>query len=129
MKLEHKIMVNRKDEFKKDLDEIGFPCHYEQSAIGSWITFEISQSDSRWETISAIMRQHNIKSFSVETKFNNAELLESDYLIMWVDWVNGYPQPESGYEKITYDNGCQECRMGIVQKSPFRLKGEPRWGR
>jgi hypothetical protein len=40
----------------------------------------------------------------------------------------GYPQPENGYEEITYSKsiGCNTCEMGKVQINPFRFRKEPK---
>ena len=40
----------------------------------------------------------------------------------------GYPQPEDGYEEITYSksDGCKPCEIGKVQIKPFRFRKEPR---
>jgi hypothetical protein len=130
MKYNHIITENMKDAFKKDLDEIGFPHKYEQSAIGSWVTFEISQSDPRWPGVSEIMSRHNIKPSNAKIIFTEAEKLVVDYL--YISSAScGYPQPEDGYQNITYDGntGCHKCSMDLVQKSLFRMKSEPKWGR
>jgi hypothetical protein len=40
----------------------------------------------------------------------------------------GYPQPEDGYAKATYDvtGYCERCGAGGVQRRPFRFRSEPK---
>jgi hypothetical protein len=40
----------------------------------------------------------------------------------------GYPQPESGYARETYDLAgyCERCGAGGVQRHPFRFRSEPK---
>ncbi|MFK7771008.1 MAG: hypothetical protein AB8F94_02670 [Saprospiraceae bacterium] len=40
----------------------------------------------------------------------------------------GYPQPEDGYEEITYskNKGCKTCGIGKEEVSQFRFRKEPR---
>jgi hypothetical protein len=131
MKWFHIISENLKDAFKADLDKIGFAYEYTKDITGRWVRFEISQSDSRWPMVSEVMQRHNIKPWNARYEFSKAEWLAVDYLKMGPQGHFGYPQPEEGYESITYDdtNGCESCGMDYVQQSPFRMKGEPKWGR
>ena len=41
------------------------------------------------------------------------------------------PDLDDGYIKCTYDTAkmCTECGIGAFQKSPFRMKAEPKWGK
>jgi hypothetical protein len=144
MKIFHKIMENMyvyhrtsdggkteiNDQFKKALDSIGFVYEFEEDITGKWVKFEISQTDARWPAISEVMQRHNIKPQNARILFSDSEMLAVDYLYFSAD-PYGYPQPEEGYGKITYDNsnGCDQCRMDLVQQLPFRMKSEPKWGR
>ena len=40
----------------------------------------------------------------------------------------GYPQPEDGYARATYDVAgyCERCGAGGVQRRPFRFRSEPK---
>jgi hypothetical protein len=131
----HRIMVNcrGKDGFLKGLEDIGFGYRRNDSSIGSFAEFEISHADPTWETISDLMQRYGIPDYGSVIEYSPIELVEPDFLKMWFDWPNGYPLPDdnAGYEKTTYDDtqGCDQCGMGYVQKEPFRIKGEPKWGR
>lgn len=55
-------------------------------------------------------------------------------MVVVPDWHHGYPQPDdlnSGYLAATYDltNYCERCGIGLKQKAPFQMKGEPKWGK
>jgi hypothetical protein len=136
MKLIHKIYerINNKPEFKTDLDKVNFSYHYEENTvIGNYVEFEISQTDPQWETISSVMRQYHVKGSYIRTEFSSEELLNSEHLVIESNWHNGYPMPDddNGYLELTYDLSvyCSTCGVGLVQKSPFRLKSDPKWSR
>lgn len=69
---------------------------------------------------------------SVGTLYDKTDIKKSDLLVYVSVWPNGYPQPENvpGYINLTYntDNYCKDCGIGAVQKEPFRIKKEPKWG-
>lgn len=68
----------------------------------------------------------------VITKFSDEDLNRGSILVLRDTWANGYPMPDGdrGYLKTTYDEKdyCSKCGMGLLQKEPFRLKAEPKWG-
>jgi hypothetical protein len=69
----------------------------------------------------------------VRTEFSNAEIESAEWLRMRGEWHHGYPLPreELGYLIATYDLSeyCMECGVGAKQVAPFRMRGEPKWGR
>lgn len=70
-------------------------------------------------------RQHTISEKEVEA----AEWLKPE-----IEWHHGYPQPNEldlGYREATYDltEYCERCGIGLKQKAPFQIKGEPKWGK
>jgi hypothetical protein len=64
--------------------------------------------------------------------FTDDEKNNAKYLVILVNWDNGYPMPDGdgGYKKLTYDdtNYCNTCGIGLMQKEPFRLRKAPNWG-
>jgi hypothetical protein len=67
-------------------------------------------------------------------EFSEEELDAADWLSLEVGWICGYPQPragEMGFLDATFDlsDNCRKCGVGGVQKAPYRMKAEPRWGR
>ena len=69
----------------------------------------------------------------VTTVATNRELDDAPFLKVDPAWHWDYPQPDddSGYLQSTYELAtyCPECGVGAVQKAPFRLKSEPKWGK
>lgn len=69
----------------------------------------------------------------VGTKFDKNDLVNSTLCVYLGTWELGYPQPEKdfGYMSVTYDTSdyCVDCGVGAVQKSPFRIKKQPQWGK
>ena len=69
----------------------------------------------------------------VRTEFNASERGNAEYLNVAPAWHHGYPQPEDdfAYLSATYDlkEYCPGCGIGEKQVAPFRMKGEPKWGK
>ncbi len=68
------------------------------------------------------------------TEFSKQEVADAEWFELTPNWHYGYPQPNEetlGYRQGTYDLSeyCAECGVGLKQKAPFQLKGEPKWGR
>ena len=98
-----------------------------------FVTFEIDEADKEWATLRAWIARHRAVDVPVTT-FSEAELSQALWLEMMPAWHHGYPQPNEdqfGYRPYTYDLGdwCDRCGIGLRQKAPFRMKGEPKWGK
>jgi len=95
--------------------------------------FDVSESDATWPAIQDwLRRRHPIDS--VRTRFSADEIAQASWLALGVDNHQGYPQPrddEFGYREATYDlsDFCPTCGVGLRQKAPFQMRGEPGWGR
>lgn len=63
--------------------------------------------------------------------FSKKELDSSQYLSLDGIRDYGYPQPfdDLGYIDQVFCNVCPKCHTPVEQKNPFRIKGEPRWGK
>src|SRR6516162_7985167 len=94
--------------------------------------FEIGESDPRWPDVQPLISAWKLLDI-VTTRFSREELRGASYLDMGPDWHHGYPQPDGafGYLKETYDVAeyCSACGIGAKQSAPFRMKGEPKWGK
>lgn len=99
--------------------------------MASFGTFDIAEDDARWPALSRLVRPLNMLDI-VSTQFDKDELLAAKCCALNGYWQEGYPQPEGdgSYQTKTYDtsNYCETCGTGLVQKAPFRMKGEPKWG-
>ena len=96
------------------------------------VTFEITESHPSWPYLKSLIVQWDAVDI-VWTEFSDSELKKAHYLRMQPGWHHGYPQPEDdfGYLNLSYDltSYCSSCGIGAHQINPFRMKGEPRWGK
>ncbi|HET6229657.1 MAG TPA: hypothetical protein VFE05_06205 [Longimicrobiaceae bacterium] len=93
-------------------------------------TFDVDEANPNWEAIARIVAEH-LAVHLVFTTFTPAELRAAEFVKIGPDWHHGYPQPEDTYREVTYDlrDYCEQCGIGGVQKAPFRMKSEPKWGK
>lgn len=93
---------------------------------------DISENDPHWETVEYLLKAEN-NTFQSETVFTKEEISSAEWLTIRSRWYYDYPQPENNYRNITYttDRQCPftDCRIGLVQKDPFRFKRTPKWGK
>lgn len=97
------------------------------------VRFEVDESDERWPAIQQWMAAHGFTD-SIRTTFSQGEISSAKWLTLDPQWHYGYPQPnedEFGYLTATYDLGnyCEQCDLGRVQRAPFQMRDEPKWGR
>lgn len=94
------------------------------------VTFVVDESDGRWPDFKRWLAGHHLKSI-VSTEFSANEIARAEWADLTPDWHYGYPQPADDYKAMTYDctDFCEKCGIGAVQRAPFRLRGEPKWGR
>jgi len=96
------------------------------------VSVELSESNSVWPIVLEASRGWNAIE-QIITKFTQSEFRNASHMNVVSSWHYSYPMPDddSGYLAITYDanSGCNKCGIGLRQKSPFRMKGEPKWGR
>jgi len=111
---------------RKELKLLGF--HLEEG----FAALEIDEMHERWPHVSRLI-DHYSPSKTIRAKFSEQEIEEAEYLRLLANGHHGYPQPEDdfGYKSITYDDSryCVHCQCGLIQKAPFRLRGEPKWGK
>ena len=125
MEIVHRISDHIDSKLKINLEEIGIVVEEGLS------TFEISESDNRWNIVKSLIEQNKMFEF-VYTKFSKNEIFDSKFLVIEPEWHLGYPMPDEdfGYLKLTYslDEHCFKCGVGKRQRSPFKMKNEPNWG-
>ncbi|MBN1617886.1 hypothetical protein JW887_00910 [Candidatus Dojkabacteria bacterium] len=92
----------------------------------------ISESDPQWNAVNKLIEKYTPPHL-IGTEFTRDEILEAKWLHMWGRWDHGYPMPDDdfGYVRHTYDCSWEENHscFGAVQVNPFRIKGEPKWGK
>lgn len=73
------------------------------------------------------------KRLEKERIVRDSEKAEWFHLAYGIGAVKGEPQPEANNEwlQVTYDlsNWCRACNGGVIQKAPYRFKGELKLGR
>lgn len=133
MRINHHLSVDITWNSRRKLSRIGIDldaCRVNETA--SFGTFDIDEGDPRWPALSRVIRPLKMLDV-VSTQFNRGELLGARACAVNWRWQEGYPQPEGdgSYLTKTYDTSsyCASCGMGLLQKAPFRMKGEPRWGK
>jgi hypothetical protein len=102
------------------------------SGQDSFHAFTVAEDDPRWPAVAVWATRHEILT-TQRTKFSTHDLDEASWLCLSSKGNNGYPQPHDdfGYLAATYDltHYCDRCGTGNYQNAPFRLRGEPRWGK
>jgi hypothetical protein len=125
MRIIKHIGCNFDVENQAELDGIGIKV---STGIDS---FDIDESDPKWELLQRWLTRR-CPVITTKTVFSKSELVNASYLNMVASWHHGFPMPDldDGYLESTYDTSsmCKECGIGIVQKSQFRMKAEPKWG-
>jgi len=126
MEIEHRLSLNWDKNKKWELATHGIEVNEGFDA------FKISESSPNWPEIQRLIAAWEPVDI-VTTRFSRRELRCACELKIGSDWHYGYPQPEGafGYLTTTFDltNHCAACGIGKKQSSPFRMKGEPKWGK
>jgi len=124
VRIVHRVGINATPEIRSELATLGV-------VVGQGLAvFLVDEGHPRWPEIAAWIARRRAVDF-VLTEFEQAEVDAAPWVALAPSWHQGYPQPEEGYLEATYDLGrhCRACGIGVVQRAPFRMKGEPRWGR
>lgn len=127
MQFIHRFSFTSNPELKRELLAIGFDV-----ADNGFVAIEIDEGAERWPAVKAWAARREPFDLLM-TKFTKKELADAAWLEWGADWHHGYPQPGEdvfGYRQATYDlsDWCEVCGIGMVQKAPFQMKGEPKWG-
>lgn len=96
------------------------------------VTVSVEEADPAWPLLRDRIEDWRVVD-SVTTLFTDEDRAGARYFSLEPEWQHGYPMPDSDHDwlEATYDctARCRTCGAGAVQKAPFRLTGEPRWGR
>jgi hypothetical protein len=129
MKIIHRVSFNRNKGIEQKLNDLGVTL---ESSGDILATFEAAESDSAWSSIQSVVKEADPLDL-VRTEFTEGELEKSYLLMMRPGWISGYPMSDVdfGYRQITYDlaDYCSRCGVGLKQKAPFQMRGEPKWGK
>jgi hypothetical protein len=98
----------------------------------TFLNLRVYEEAREWPHVEALLRRYQAIDIC-RTEFAPAELRGASWLEVRPDWHHGYPMPDDdgGYLRATYDLGqyCATCGAGTVQRAPFRMRAEPKWGR
>lgn len=124
MKIIHRISIQATPEIQRELATFGILVDR------GLATFEVDEASGSWPSLRRWVVERDALDV-VRTQFTKSEVLGAPWLVLVPDWHHGYPQPEDDYLTAIYDLSayCAECGVGAVQKAPFKMKSEPRWGR
>jgi hypothetical protein len=128
MQIIHRISIASASEIRSELASMGIVV-----GANGLVSFEVDEDHEAWARLQNwIARRRPVDV--VTTKFSRQELADARWLAMVPDWHHGYPQPDEldfGYREATYDltRYCERCGIGMKQKAPFQMKGEPKWGK
>ena len=94
------------------------------------VAFDVDEDHRHWALLQGLFERWRVSDI-VHTEFSKEEIGAARWLNLLPDWHYAYPQPnndEFGYREATYDltNYCQQCGIGMKQRAPFQMKGEPR---
>lgn len=127
MRIFHQLSFNSDRTIQRELAALGIDV-----APSGLVVVEVDESRPDWPAVEAWIKRRDALDF-VGTRFTEDEVANAQWLLMR-SWHHGYPQPDEGhfgYREATYDlaNYCRECGIGLKQKAPFQMKGEPKWGK
>jgi hypothetical protein len=94
------------------------------------LTFEFSESHVAWPRLERWVADNHALDI-VSTRFSKSEIEDAEWLSLNASSHHGYPQPEDTYKEATYDPShyCMKCGTGRRQIAPYRMRGEPKFGR
>jgi rRNA maturation protein Nop10 len=133
MQIVHRIALTASEADRREIDRLGIKLPPQGHVPPGFVFFDAAESDESWPAVRAWIERTHPGDF-VSTKFTREEIAEARWLALRPDWHHGYPQPNAGnngYLDVTYDlaDCCRVCGIGMRQKAPFRMSGEPRWGK
>jgi hypothetical protein len=131
----HRISLRPTDKQRHELEALGMKLPSGVALPGGGaphVAFDVEERHPNWDALQRLFQAWDVGDF-VNTRFSADEISEAAWLEFVPEWHHGYPQPEAdlGFLRTTYDtvDWCPDCGVGLKQKAPFQMKGEPRWGR
>lgn len=124
MIIRHKYVTN------VSADEVNTLARLGVSVTAGFVVFEVDEVEPNWPDVAAFARAKNAAD-SVRTIWSKSEIETATWLSLMPTWHHGYPQPEDSYWEMTYadEERCRACGIRGLQRAPFRMRGEPKWGR
>jgi hypothetical protein len=96
-------------------------------------SFDISEDDSIWRIVEPLLLSEGIGIDPTWTEFTKEEIMSAEWVQIYPAHFCGYPMPDlhGEWRELSYysERECKECGIGLRQKAPIHLKGEPKLGR
>jgi hypothetical protein len=136
MRIVHRVGLGLNPAQRRELEALGvkLPKAIPLPGCGEspLFAFDVSEHHPNWEALRSLFQKWRASDIT-HTEFTKKEADSARWLEIGA-WHHGYPQPDEGdfgYRQATYDltDCCEECGIGMKQKAPFQMKGEPKWGR
>jgi len=132
MKVIHRVSLADEPDRRGALRSLGIAFNEPDNLIVRNLWFDIDESHAGWRQLQPLLGLWQAGDI-VHTEFSSPERGNAKYLQMCPAWHYGFPQPDGdfGYLKATYDlkTYCPACGIGKTQIAPFRMSGEPKWGK
>lgn len=129
MRIKHRYALNYNESIREIIDFLKVKkIKYDDSyAI---LIVEIYEDNPDWSNLNDLMIKYDASEL-IECVYTPKEISSAKWLRIRSKWRSEYPQPEDGYEKVTYDltQYCSGCGCQSVQNDYFRLKRTPKWGK
>ena len=128
MQITHRISIASSPDIQRELAALGIAV-----PDTGFVSFDVDESNKAWPELEQWIAHRRAVEVA-STKFSKRELSDALWLELVPDWHHGYPQPDEdafGYRRATFDlsDWCGHCGIGMKQKAPFQMKGEPKWGK
>jgi hypothetical protein len=125
----HRVAIHVDPTVIDELRALGIDPNVDE--ILAW--FDVAESAPNWPDIERWIRGRRPSDIA-STRFTAAEIAAARWLVPSATQEQGFPQPredEFGYREVTYDTSdyCSACGVGLRQKAPFQMKGDPNMGR
>ncbi len=99
--------------------------------VGSRDIYWIKESHPDWQSLAPLLKEWKVNDI-LYPEFTKTELENASYLSMNANLHTGYPMPEDDFDyiKVIYGVKNEEgpLKIGLEQKFPFHMRGEPPWG-
>lgn len=133
MRVVHRVSINATPEIRRELASMQSFVGKGDPVASDLVTFEIEEAHESWPAVREWIARRKALDV-VSTRFSREEIESARWLEPEIEWHHGYPQPREldfGYREATYDltEYCERCGIGLKQKAPFQMKGEPKWGK
>jgi len=128
LKVNHRIAGPGDDPFWLEIDYLGLG--YERAGNCGrvdWHILNITEDQPQWPDVERLCAYYERDSGLTTNLYTKRELDAAERLDISATGHQGYPKPEDGYFKQTYDStSCERCGIHGAQVAPLRFSGEPK---